>query len=64
VSRKEEKWAIGQAGFRPKHSMVDHCLTLQHMIEKTRYTKKAELWCCFMDFRKAFDMAPERERLI
>jgi hypothetical protein len=65
----ENKWAIGQAGFIPKHSavdhwqhsIVDHCAMLWHMIEKTWDAKEVELWFSFVDFRKAFDMVP-RER--
>jgi hypothetical protein len=29
-----DKRAKGQAGFRPKHSMIDHGITLRHIIEK------------------------------
>jgi hypothetical protein len=32
------------------------------MVEKTWDSKNEELWCCFVDFRKAFDMVP-REKL-
>ena len=30
----KEKRAEGQEGFRPKHSIVDHGITLRHIIEK------------------------------
>jgi hypothetical protein len=30
----EGKRAKGQAGFGPKHSTIDHCVTLRHLIEK------------------------------
>jgi hypothetical protein len=50
-AEEEEKLAIGQAGFRPKHSTVDHCPTFRHMIEKI-WDAKEELWCYFVDFSK------------
>lgn len=51
------KWAKGQAGFRPKHSTVDYGITLRHLIEK-RWEEKEEIFCCFVDFKKAFDTVP------
>jgi hypothetical protein len=33
-AEKRDKHAKGHVGFRPKHSTVDHCITLRHMIEK------------------------------
>jgi hypothetical protein len=54
---ERDKRAKGKAGFRPKHSIVDHCITLRNIIEKV-WEKKEEFFCCFVDFRKAFDMVP------
>ena len=51
----------GQASFRPKHSTVDHGINLRHIIEKV-WEKKEEAFCCFVDFKKAFDMVP-RDKL-
>ncbi|MCO5546729.1 hypothetical protein L7F22_000165 [Adiantum nelumboides] len=53
--------APGQAGFRPSYSTIDHIFTLRCLIDQTR-VKKRRLYCCFVDFRKAFDTVP-RERL-
>jgi hypothetical protein len=58
---ERDKCAKGKAGFRPKHSTVDHCITLRHIIEKV-WEKKEEVFCCFVDFRKAFDAVP-RDKL-
>ena len=51
----------GQAGFRPKHSTVDHGITLRHIIEKV-WEKKGEAFCYFVDFKKSFDTVP-RDKL-
>jgi len=53
----KEKRAKGQAGFRPKQSIVDHCITLRHIIEKV-WEGKEEVVCFFVDFKKAFDTVP------
>lgn len=51
----------GQAGFRRAFSTTDHVFTLRCMIDQAR-VRKRKLYCCFVDFRKAFDTVP-RERL-
>lgn len=43
-----------QAGFRKHHSTTDHIFTLYALIELMKYEKK-KLFCCFVDFSKAFD---------
>ena len=53
--------APGQAGFRRAFSTTDHIFTLRCLIDQAR-TQKKRLYCCFVDFRKAFDTIP-RERL-
>ncbi|MCO5608774.1 hypothetical protein L7F22_062990 [Adiantum nelumboides] len=53
--------APGQAGFRRSFSTIDRIFTLRCLIDQTR-VKKRRLYCCFVDFRKAFDTVP-RERL-
>ena len=51
----------GQAGFRKHHSTIDHLVTLRVLMEESRLRSKG-LYCCFVDFKKAFDMVP-REHL-
>ena len=60
-TKERDKCAKGQKGFTSKHSTVDHCITLRHIIEKFR-EKKEEVFCCFVDFRKTFDSVP-RDKL-
>ena len=42
-----------QAGFRKHYSTTDHIFTLHSLIELLKYEKK-KLFCCFVDFSKAF----------
>ena len=42
------KRELGQAGFRPKHSIVDHLATLRVIVEESRLQGKT-LYCCFVD---------------
>lgn len=51
---ERDKHTKGKAGFRPKHSMVDHGITLRHIIEKV-WDKKKEVFCCFSEFKNYFD---------
>jgi hypothetical protein len=53
------KRAKGQAGFKRYHSTVDHLVTFMIIAEEFRNTK-TNLCCCFVDFRKAFDMVPRK----
>ena len=48
----------GQANFKPKQSIIDHCINLLHLIEKIWNNQGEEGYCCFVDFKKAFDMVP------
>jgi hypothetical protein len=50
--------ALGQAGFRPAHRTTDHIFTLQHLIDGECDRPKGRLYCCFVDFQKAFDTVP------
>ena len=43
-----------QAGFRPKHSTLDHIFAL-HVISKFYIDQKKQLFCAFVDYSKAFD---------
>ena len=52
------KKALGQAGFRQKHSTVDHLVTLRVIMEESRLQGKT-FYCYFVDhFKKAFDTVP------
>ncbi|MCO5574127.1 hypothetical protein L7F22_027906 [Adiantum nelumboides] len=56
-AENNNKQAIGQAGFRPKHSTIDHLVTLRVITENCRL-KGQTMYCCFVDFQKAFDTIP------
>ena len=53
----EGKRAKGQAGFRRQHSTTDHLVMLRIIVEEC-HNDKSSLFCCFVDFRKAFDTVP------
>ncbi|MCO5549866.1 hypothetical protein L7F22_003340 [Adiantum nelumboides] len=53
--------APGQVGFRRTFSTIDHIFVLRCLIDGAK-AQKRRLYCCFVDFRKAFDTIP-RERL-
>ena len=53
-AENNNKTAQGQAGFHPSHNTTDHLVTLR--------LEGATLYCCFVDFKKAFDTVP-RARL-
>ena len=43
------------SGIMPKHSTIGHCITLRHLIEKIWNKQGGTTYCCFVDFKKAFD---------
>ncbi len=51
-------WATGQAGFRPDFRTTNHVFTLQNLIDAARAEKGGRLYCCFVDFQRAFDTVP------
>lgn len=55
--------AISQAGFRPAYGPLDHIFVLRHLVDKARFTKQP-LFCCFVDFRKAFDTCQRKHILL
>ena len=54
--------SIGQAGFRKGFTTLDNIFTLRALIEEGKAHNK-RIYCCFVDFRKAFDIVP-RARLM
>ena len=46
--------ARGQARFRPAHQTIDHIFTLRVVVEEVCH-RSSKVYCCFVDFLKAFD---------
>ena len=54
IKKTEETISESQAGFRPGRSTVDQLFSLRQITEK--YIEKGkDLFCCYVDFEKAFD---------
>ena len=49
--------ARGQVRFRANYQTMDHVFTLRAIIEEARH-RSQKVYCCFVDFRKAFDYVP------
>ena len=49
-----------QAGFKAGHSTMDHAFVLKSLIN-LYLRKKKRLYCCFIDYKKAFDSVPRLE---
>ena len=49
--------ADGQARFRKDHRTTDHLFAMNALINNALANKR-KLYCCFVDFRKAFDSIP------
>ena len=54
--------AKGQAGFRKDFRVTDNIFVLKSLIDKQKQTRQGtasgKLYCCFADFKKAFDTVP------
>ncbi len=54
--------AKGQAGFRKDFCTTDNIFVLKFFIDKQKQTRQGKasgkLYCCFVDFKKAFDTVP------
>jgi hypothetical protein len=64
LEKRLSKWveqhglrAKGQAGFRKDYRTIDQFFILQTLIEQSK-AKKKPFYCCFVDFKKAFDTVP------
>jgi hypothetical protein len=53
------KRAKSQARFRRYHSTVDHLVTFR-IIAEVLCNTETNLFCCFVDFRKSFDLVPRK----
>jgi hypothetical protein len=53
------KRAKGQTEFRRYRSTVDHLVTFRIIVEELCNTKTNH-FCCFVDFRKDFDIIPRK----
>ena len=56
--------AEGQAGFRRQRRTSDGVLVLRHLIDRTRLAlpkQKKPLFCCFVDFKQAYDSVPRNK---
>ena len=51
----EKKISDSKTAFRKKHSTLDHIYTLKSIVNKYVLRQKRKLYCCFVDFRKAYD---------
>jgi len=47
----------GQTRFREDYHIIDQLLILQTLIEQSK-AKKKPFYCCFVDFKNAFDIMP------
>ena len=54
MAGKQDK---GRAGFRRNHSNTNHLIMLRIIAHECR-NNNSSLFCCFVDFRKAFDTVP------
>ena len=65
LAASEEQMTITgpeQVGFRKGKSILDHCFTLVHQINKYVKQAKTKLYITFLDLRGAFDTV-DREKL-
>ena len=60
-AKSEHKRAKRQAGFRCKHSTINHGTTLRFFVENIWNTQGVEAFCCFVDFKKASNTVPQEK---
>ena len=69
IERRLASWAEehgvkarGQAGFRKNYRTTDNIFVLRSLIDKQKQARQkggsGKLYCCFVDFKKAFDTVP------
>lgn len=51
--------AKGQAGFRKDFRTSDQVFIIQTLVQQAKQAKR-KLYCCFVDFKKAFDLVPRQ----
>ena len=56
-AEQSQSRAKGQAGFRKDFRTTDQVFIIQTLIQQARHEKR-KLYCCFVDFKKAFDLVP------
>ena len=49
--------AKGQAGFRKDFRTTDQLFIIRTILQQAKHSKR-KLYCCFVDFKKAFDLVP------
>ena len=49
--------AKGQAGFRKDFRTTDQLFIIRTLLQQAKHSKR-KLYCCFVDFKKAFDLVP------
>ena len=49
--------AKGQAGFRKDFRTSDQIFVIQTLVQQAKQAKQKQ-YCCFVDFKKAFDLVP------
>lgn len=59
-AEENSKRAKSHARFCKHHSTRDHLVTLRVMMEEIRLRGEG-LYCCFVDFKKSFDMIPRHK---
>ena len=54
--------ARGRARFKPAHQTINHIFTLRDVIKEAR-RHSSKVYCCFVDFRKVFDLVSREDLL-
>ncbi len=57
-TEKNKLRAKGQAGFRKDFRTTDNLFVLKTLLDQRKARRAAKMYCCFVDFKKAFDTVP------